>query len=99
MKDLTIRNAHQEDQDAIQDVTLSAYQEYATIMPQHWALYRQNILATVAESKPSEQIVAQQNGAIVGTVLLYPGKRHFQPLATPRPPQNGQRCAYWLSHR
>ena len=85
MKDLDIRNARQEDQDAILDVTLSAYQEYATIAPQHWEGYRQNILATLAESNSNEQLVAQQNEAIVGTVLLYPGRPPSSTSGEPAP--------------
>jgi predicted N-acetyltransferase YhbS len=72
MHGLQIRDARQNDHDAIQEVTLSAYQEYAALMPAHWESYRQNILATLAHVEPAEQIVAEQNGTIVGTVLLYP---------------------------
>jgi GNAT superfamily N-acetyltransferase len=72
MPDLLIRAAHASDRAAIQDVTLSAYQEYAALMPAHWEDYRQGILATLAEVKPAEQIVAEQDGTVVGTVLLYP---------------------------
>ena len=72
MNNLLIRDARDGDREAIQNVTLSAYQEYAMIMPAHWEDYRQNILDTLAEVKPAEQIVAEQAGAIVGTVLMYP---------------------------
>ena len=72
MPDLLIRAARDSDRAAIREVTLSAYQEYASRMPDHWEEYRQNILATLAEVKPAEQIVAEQDGAVVGTVLLYP---------------------------
>jgi GNAT superfamily N-acetyltransferase len=46
-------------------------------MPSHWEGYRQSILATLAEVKPGQQIVAEQDGAIVGTVLLYPAGTVF----------------------
>jgi GNAT superfamily N-acetyltransferase len=72
MPDLIIRAAHDSDRAAIQDVTLSAYQEYAELMSAHWEDYRQGILATLTEVNPAEQMVAEQNGAVVGTVLLYP---------------------------
>lgn len=71
--DLHVRDARPGDQDMIRDVTLAAYQEYAAQMPaQHWEGYRQNILTTLAEVKPAEQIVAERQGTILGTVLLYP---------------------------
>ena len=72
MPDPLIRDAHDSDRAAIQAVTLSAYQEYAALMPAHWEDYRHGILATLAEVKPAEQIVAEQDGAVAGTVLLYP---------------------------
>jgi predicted N-acetyltransferase YhbS len=77
MPDLMIRAAQESDRAAIQDVTLSAYQEYAAVMGDHWEDYRQNILATLADVKPAEQIVAEQDGAVVGTVLLYPAGTLF----------------------
>jgi predicted N-acetyltransferase YhbS len=72
MTGLQIREASPRDRDAIEAVTLSAYQEYAALMPAHWEGYRQNILATLADVQPAAQIVADQDGDIVGTVLLYP---------------------------
>ncbi len=72
MNSLHIRDARDRDRDAIRDVTLSAYEEYAALMPQHWEDYRRNVLATLADVKPAEQIVVEQDGSIVGTVLLYP---------------------------
>jgi predicted N-acetyltransferase YhbS len=72
MTELHIRDARADDQDAIRDVTLSAYQEYAAIMQVHWEGYRQGILATLANVKPAEQIVAEQDDTIVGAVLLFP---------------------------
>jgi GNAT superfamily N-acetyltransferase len=72
MNGLHIRDAHPGDRDAIEAVTLSAYQEYAAVMPAHWERYRQNILATLAAVEPAAQIVAEQDTRIVGAVLLYP---------------------------
>jgi GNAT superfamily N-acetyltransferase len=72
MNGLRIRDAHPDDRDAILGATLAAYQEYEALMPSHWEEYRQHILATLADVKPAEQIVAEQDGGIVGTVLLYP---------------------------
>jgi GNAT superfamily N-acetyltransferase len=67
-----IREARPADHDAIRDVTLAAYAEYAPRMPRHWDGYRRNILATLGDPSPATQIVAEQAGAVVGAVLLYP---------------------------
>ena len=72
MEDLQIRDALPGDQDAIRDVTLAAYQEYAVTLAAHWEGYRQNILDTLANVVPAEQIVAAQKSTILGAVLLYP---------------------------
>jgi predicted N-acetyltransferase YhbS/uncharacterized protein (DUF1330 family) len=67
-----IREARPADRDAIRDLTLAAYTEYAPQMPRHWEGYRRNIVATLADPAPAEQIVAEQDGVVVGAVLLYP---------------------------
>lgn len=91
MSDLLIRDARPADRDAIRDVTLAAYEEYAAQMqPEHWAAYRWNILATLGQVAPAEQLVAERDGAVVGTVLLYPPASvspapDAGPLATPWP--------------
>ena len=53
-------------------------------MPSHWEDYRQAILGTLADVKPAQQIVAERDGAILGTVLLYPaGTVFFTPDGLP----------------
>jgi GNAT superfamily N-acetyltransferase len=69
---LRIRDARSDDRGAVETVTLAAYEQYAVLMPAHWDGYRQNILATLAAVQPDAQIVAEEEGRIVGTVLLYP---------------------------
>jgi predicted N-acetyltransferase YhbS len=69
---LTVRGAAPGDRDAIQAVTLSAYQEYAASIPARWEGYRQNIIATLAAAAPGTQIVAIDDDRVVGAVLLYP---------------------------
>jgi predicted N-acetyltransferase YhbS len=87
MSGLHIRDARDGDRDAIRDVTVSAFQEYAAQMPAHWETYRQGILATLADVKPAEQIVAERDGVLVGAVLLFPAgavlNRSIVPLAWP----------------
>jgi GNAT superfamily N-acetyltransferase len=78
MNDLQIRDARDTDRDAIQSVTLSAYEQYAALMVGVWEFYRANILATLADVSPAEQIVAWTDDGIVGTVLLYPAGTQFK---------------------
>ena len=44
-------------------------------MPAFWEGYRQNILVSLDDVGAAEQLVAEHDGAIVGTVLLYPPRR------------------------
>ncbi len=70
---LAIRDARPADRAAIEAVTLAAYEQYATVLPAPlWEAYRQNIVTTLADPKPATQIVAEKEGALVGSVLLYP---------------------------
>jgi GNAT superfamily N-acetyltransferase len=72
VNNLELRDARETDRHAIQSVTLAAYEQYASQMNGIWELYRTNILETLANVKPAEQIVAETKDGIVGTVLLYP---------------------------
>ncbi len=70
---LKIRDARRGDRDAAREVTLSAFTQYAAVMPPpRWQAYRENILATLTDVGPAQQIVAEKEGTIVGSVLLYP---------------------------
>lgn len=66
-----IRDARGNDRDAVEAVTLAAYQQYAAVMPTLWEAYRQNIVSTLAVAPLDAQIVAEDAGRIVGSVLLY----------------------------
>jgi GNAT superfamily N-acetyltransferase len=71
--EIKIRDARGEDRDAARKITLSAFQQYAAVMPPpRWEGYRENILATLTDAAPAQQIVAEVEGIIVGSVLLYP---------------------------
>ena len=72
MDGLRIRDARSDDRGAIEAVTRAAYEQYAALMPAHWEGYRQNILATLVAAQPNAQIVAEEKGGVVGSVLLYP---------------------------
>ena len=70
---LQIRSARPDERDVIRAVTLAAYEQYASRMP-HWQMYRRHLLATLDQEGPEARIVAEQDGVIVGSVLLYPGE-------------------------
>jgi ribosomal protein S18 acetylase RimI-like enzyme len=71
-KQFHIRDARADERAAIQALTLAAYAEYATIMvPTAWAALRQALLAGLEAEESAERIVAEQDGALVGSVLLY----------------------------
>ena len=78
MSDLRLRDARDGDGDAIREVTLAAYSVYASIMGPMWEFYRLSILETLADIAPAEQIVAERDGSIVGTALLFPSGTVFQ---------------------
>lgn len=78
MENLKIRDARDTDREAIQAVTLAAYAQYAAEMGDLWKFYRENILATLADFKPAEQIVAETEAGLLGTVLLFPAGTEFQ---------------------
>jgi ribosomal protein S18 acetylase RimI-like enzyme len=67
-----IRDARPGEAQAILDVTLAAYAEYASGLGPVWEPYRDNIVTTLADVRPAQQIVAERRGALVGAVLLYP---------------------------
>jgi GNAT superfamily N-acetyltransferase len=77
---LRIREAVARDRPTIREITLAAYAEYATQMPAPlWQRYRKNIVATLADPAPATQLVAEQAGALVGAVLLYPAASGADP--------------------
>jgi GNAT superfamily N-acetyltransferase len=67
-----IRDARDDERPAIRDLTLAAYAEYAGVMaPSAWAALRQAVLAGLAADGAVERIVAEQDDALVGSVMLY----------------------------
>jgi GNAT superfamily N-acetyltransferase len=69
----SIRDARADERAAIQDLTLAAYAEYATIMtPTAWAGLRQAVLVGLDAEGPVERIVAELEGTLLGSVMLYP---------------------------
>jgi predicted N-acetyltransferase YhbS len=74
VEELRIRDARAEDRDAVRDLTLNAYAEYAGVMaPSAWTGLDQAIRSALAsEGGRVERMVAEMDGRIVGSVMLYP---------------------------
>ena len=72
MSQLTIRDARAEERAAIAALTHAAYAEYATTMaPGAWRGLNAAVHAALASDDPAEWIVAEQDGALVGSVGLF----------------------------
>jgi GNAT superfamily N-acetyltransferase len=87
--DVSVREAHAEDTDAIVGVTLAAYGEYAPALGSLWETYRANIVSTLTDVRSGERLVAEREGRVVGSVLLLPARR--RPGAEDAPAANGRR--------
>ena len=72
LESLNIRDARADERAAIQALTLAAYAEYVMVMaPTAWAGLRQALLAGLEAEGAVERIVAEQDGALMGSVMLY----------------------------
>jgi GNAT superfamily N-acetyltransferase len=68
-----IRDARDDERDALRDLTLDAYEQYAQIMaPSAWRGLRQAISNALATTVPAERIVAELDGTLIGSVMLFP---------------------------
>jgi GNAT superfamily N-acetyltransferase len=69
---LRIRDARDDEREAIRALTLAAYAEYAPLLPPtFWEGYRRQLLATLDDAGRVERIVAERDGRIIGGVMLY----------------------------
>ena len=76
MGKIDIRDVQAADREAVRDLTLRAYEEYASLMPSsHWVYYRENIIETLDGDEAAERILAERDNSIVGSVILYPARR------------------------
>jgi len=72
-RDTVIRDARDDERNAIRDVVVAAYSEYSALMPEpFWSRYRGHLIETIDADAPIERIVAERHRAIVGSVLLFP---------------------------
>jgi ribosomal protein S18 acetylase RimI-like enzyme len=76
----TLRDARPADWLILQAVTLLAHQQLAESLPTRWAAYRQDIVAVLENDRSAQRIVAERNGVVVGSVLLYPAGLEFDTL-------------------
>ena len=71
--ELVLRDTRADERPAIRELTLRAYAEYATTMaPTAWAGLEQSLLTALGTEGAAECIVAERQGQLVGSVLLYP---------------------------
>jgi predicted N-acetyltransferase YhbS len=72
---IVIRDASDAEREAIRELTLRAYAEYAEVMdPTSWAGLSQALNAALASDAPVERIVADDDGRLVGSAMLYPAE-------------------------
>ncbi|WP_138496155.1 GNAT family N-acetyltransferase [Paenibacillus pinistramenti] len=70
--EIRIRDAQDWDQPGIERLLLDAYGQYEQVMPaDRWAEYRDSILESVYREGPEARIVAEKDGEIVGSLLLF----------------------------
>ena len=71
--EIAVRDAQADERDAIRRITLAAYAQYATIMaPSAWARLRDALATALTIGGSAQRIVADRDGVIVGSVLLFP---------------------------
>jgi GNAT superfamily N-acetyltransferase len=82
---LHVRDAREDERDAVRDLTLRAYAEYATTMtPAAWRGLEGAVHGALDSRDPMERIVAERGGTLVGSVLLYPPAADAYGGAVPR---------------
>ncbi len=70
--ELTIRAARDHEVDVVASLIVDAYAEFAAQMsPDAWSSFAQDIANVRGRLLDAEQLVAERNGAVVGTVTLY----------------------------
>jgi len=70
---LSIRDARPDERAAVNELTLRAYAEYATIMsPAAWAGLEAAMRSALASDERAERIVALRDETLLGSVMLYP---------------------------
>lgn len=69
---VNIRTAELADLEAIKEVLLDAYSQYAEVLPEaSWNHYKESILSAAEGAETKERLVAVIDGDIVGSVFLF----------------------------
>ncbi|MNH74773.1 Acetyltransferase (GNAT) family protein [compost metagenome] len=69
---LIIRDAKPEDRESIEKLMVEAYGQYEQSMPEErWRPYIQSIRESVYKEGPAARIIAELNGEIVGSLLVF----------------------------
>ncbi len=72
---IRIHNARLDEMNAILDLTLSAYEEFATSMPAaNWRGLKATVVKTLSQPGNADVIVAKLGSELVGSVLLFPAE-------------------------
>ncbi|HEX8696780.1 MAG TPA: GNAT family N-acetyltransferase [Longimicrobium sp.] len=70
---VVVRDARDDERDAVRELTLRAYAEYAGVMePSAWAGLERSVRSALDSEAGAERIVAEHRGALVGSVMLFP---------------------------
>lgn len=79
MSDLVIREARDEELDTVASLTVDAYAEYAARMsPDAWSIFASEIANVRGRLDDSQLLVAERDGALVGSVTMFAGWRGAQ---------------------
>ncbi|MBX6364377.1 MAG: GNAT family N-acetyltransferase [Gemmatimonadetes bacterium] len=87
--ELRVRDARPDERDLVRALTRAAYAEYAAIMtPTTWAGFNEAMRAGLEAEGGVERIVAERDGRLAGSVLLFPPAvdvygGHTAPVAWP----------------
>ncbi|MBB6633790.1 GNAT family N-acetyltransferase [Cohnella thailandensis] len=68
---IRIRDAAEADREELRKILIEAYEQYASDIPDRWEAYKESILASVDGGAPKARLVAELNGEIVGSALLF----------------------------
>ncbi|WP_075619410.1 GNAT family N-acetyltransferase [Paenisporosarcina indica] len=72
---LQIREALSNEIDSVREQRVRAYEEHAQKVPaEHWNALKKGILSDTDEQSGVELIVAEWDGEVVGSIVLYPAK-------------------------
>jgi GNAT superfamily N-acetyltransferase len=82
---IVVRPARPEEHEHIARLTLDAYEQYASVMaPSAWSALEQAVHASLANDTGVTRLVAEYDGAIVGSAALYaPDSEAYGSLASP----------------